>query len=83
MQLDFDIFDQKIKLTKDSLDFLKSKIENLSEGAKEMYLMEKYNDLRKVFSIQTFSKEDAEKIKNFNFEEKIIGIIKDFENKFE
>jgi len=48
MALDYDIYDQMMKMTKESIETLSAKVENLSPGMKKMYLAERARDLQTV-----------------------------------
>lgn len=81
MDVVYDVFDEKIRRAKDSIEFLKNRIESLSEGARQMYLMERQADLQLLMSgMKTFSSEEKNKLSNYNFSKLIDDIYKDLES---
>lgn len=54
---DYDISERMIQMTKDSIHFISNKLDGMSEGQKEMYLMQKGTDLSliKLFALKNKS----------------------------
>jgi hypothetical protein len=81
MDLSYDVFQEKIRRSQESINSLKNSIENLSKGARRLYLAEMSKDLNLLLNTtRVFSSEDKEKMLTFSFEELINDIVKDIES---
>ena len=76
MDLNGNLFDRKIQLAQESIEFLRERIDGLSAGAKEMYLRERQNDLKLLQGNKKFF---AKELENFNFNALIDEMIEDVE----
>lgn len=68
MMLDYDVDSFKIEKAKEAINYITSRLENMSKGEKQMYYLQKLSDLNLIANNKFSSNEDK-----VNFINKIIN----------